>query len=132
MMSNITYNERLAVARRYNKLYSDISIDTFLYRAALDELNYAYFKCACSPELDYINEFQKVINAYTSDNQIDVEILKYKDFLLRSGKPKSTLVGHYELNDFVSYIGKYYDGTLTSEYRKRGRFSIEPLCPEFI
>ena len=32
-----------------------------------------------------------------------------------------------ELNDYVSYIGEYYDGTPTSKYRKAGRFKIEPI-----
>ena len=91
------------------------------------ELDYCHLKC-CNPEINYKNEFSSVMEAYTFKNlPIPESAVKYKEHLLAFGQPWIGHVGHYDINDTVSYIGEYYDGTPTKEYRKKERFEINPI-----
>ena len=129
----MTKEQRLIIADKYAELFPDLGREHLLSGALIDELNYVHLKCARYPELDYVEEFQKVMDAYTFDGILIPEsIIKYKDNILRLGKPKWFHVNHYDLNDSVSYIGEYYDGTPTVECRKKGRYPIKSLCPEFL
>lgn len=129
----MTKEQRLIIAEKYAELFPTLGKEHLLSGALIDELNYVHLKCARYPELDYIEEFQKVMDIYTFSNMpIPESIIEYKNNILRLGKPKWYHVNHYELNDSVSYIGEYYDGTPTAEYRKKNRYPIKPLCPEFL
>lgn len=91
------------------------------------EVDYCYMKC-CNPMIDYKMEFCILTEAYTfEDLPIPESAVKYKDHLLSFGQPWVGHLGHYDLNDTVSYIGEYYDGEPTAQYRKKDRFHIDPI-----
>ncbi len=129
----MTKEERYYILEEYAKQHPELGAESLLCGAAMDELNYVHLKCARNPELDYLAEFQKVIDTYTyKDIQLSDSVLRYRDALLRFGTPKWYNVGHYDLNDSVSYFGIYYDGTPTFLYRKERRYQINPICPQFL
>lgn len=124
----MTKKQLLIIADKYAELYPALGREHLLSGALMDELNYVHLKCIQHPEIVPSVEFQKVVDYYTIDGiTIPESIIKYKDILLQLKKPQWYNVNHYELNDSVSYIGEYYDGTPTSKYRKRGRFRIDPI-----
>ena len=129
----MTNEQRLYIAKRFIEKNPEWNLEDFLYQSAIDELNYAHNKCANNHNIDYIKEFQKVLDAYVFD-EVNVlpEIIAYKNFLLERGQPRWFHVGHFDINDSISYIGEYYDETSTINYRKKGRYNINPICPELL
>lgn len=98
----------------------------FIEGCILDELMYAGLKGLITNNLSA--EYIKVIATYEyEDYQPSDRILNYIKYY--SNKPEVAAMQHVDLNDCVSYIGEYYDGTPTSRYRKKERFVIEPIKP---
>lgn len=126
----MTKKDRFAIIAKYSGKEhpkpSDIShiIDFFV----LDELKYAGRK-AWFKKLNTLDEFNKVLEAYSFDGYSPSPgVINYiKHYSLN---PQTAAMQHIDLNDNVSYIGEYYDGTSTTEYRKKGRYKIDPICAE--
>lgn len=96
------------------------SIDSFIEGCILDELMYAGLKT------DLVKEFNKVLNEYSLDGYHPSQrITEYVKHYCKN--PDIVAMQHVELNDCVSYFGEYYDGVPTIEYRKKGRYAIEPI-----
>jgi hypothetical protein len=102
----------------------DITYDIDFF--VLDELKYAGLK-AWGQQLDVNEEFNKVLEAYNFDGYSPSQnVLNYiRHYSLY---PELAAMQHCDLNDNVSYIGEYYDGTPTAKYRKAGRYEIEPIA----
>lgn len=104
-----------------------ISEEQVITALLLQELDYCHLKC-CNPKIDYRKEFDCVMEAYTfEDLPFPEDVIKYKNHILSFGQPWIGHVNHYDLNDTVSYIGEYYDGTPTIKYRKKDRYHIDPI-----
>ena len=73
---------------------------------------------ALKEHLNVQEEFNKVLEAYSFDGYTPTtNVLNYiKHYSLF---PEVAAMQHVDLNDNVSHIGEYYDGTPTSKYRKR-------------
>lgn len=126
----MTKEDRFAIIAKYSgkehPKSSDINriIDFFI----LDELKYAGRK-AWFKKLNTLDEFNKVLEAYSFDgyNPSPCVINYIKHYSLN---PQTAAMQHTDLNDNISYIGEYYDGTPTTEYRKKDRYKIEPIYTE--
>jgi len=100
-------------------------LHSFIDGCIIDELMFAGLK-AWNNRIDIGDEFEKVLQAYSFEGyEPSIRILNYIKHY--SMFPEVAAMQHVELNDYVSYIGEYYDGTPTSKYRKAGRFKIEPI-----
>ena len=81
---------------------------------------------AWANKLDINEEFIKVLQAYSFEGyQPSEQVLGYIRHY--SMCPQLAAMQHVDLNDCVSYIGEYYDGTPTSKYRQKERYEIEPI-----
>ena len=113
--------DRLQIIKKVVELHLFPSREVFIEGCILDELMYAGLKT------DVEKEFIKVLQTYSFDwympsNRIKKYISHY------SANPMLASMQHFELNDFVSYFGEYYDGTPTILYRKEGRYEITPIA----
>ena len=124
----LTKEQRLAIAKKYTELYSDMSMENILNGALHDEIQYIYAKCGgwdAKKEV-LLKEFQKAVEAYTLDGfNINQSIFNRISHYLKESPPP----GRYDNNDCVSYFGVYYDGRLTREIRRSGWYEIDPLFP---
>lgn len=107
------------VSQRLDEKYEQI-----LCRFLKDELFYS--------ELNIISEgggeeeVNKILKAYgLMEEEVPKDIVPLMR-IMRKWHPKGCW-DHVDLNDYVSYIGCYYDGMPTSVYRKKGRFVINPI-----
>ena len=90
-----------------------------------DELMYVGLKAAIEG-LDIKAEFSKVLDIYNFEGFTPSNLaIKYIEHF--SMNPKVAAMQHVDLNDYVSYIGEYYDGTPTIKYRKEDRYKVEPI-----
>ena len=111
------------VSGKANPSPSEISglIDAFIK----DELMYAGLK-AWYRQLDVKEEFKRVLEAYDFEGySISTNIKNYIRHY--SAEPMLAAMQHCDLNDCVSYIGEYYDGTPTHLFRNKSRFEIDPI-----
>ena len=123
----MTKEDRRAIIEKWSKIenLSILQVHSFIDNCITDELMYAGLK-AWSNKIDIGDEFEKVLQAYSFEGyEPSIRILNYIKHY--SMFPEVAAMQHVELNDYVSYIGEYYDGTPTSKYRKAGRFKIEPI-----
>lgn len=107
------------VAKLIERDYNDV-LCSFL----MDELNYSEVNIITDNGGE--EEVQKICQAYgITEDKLPKDILPFVE-RIRSWPP----IGgwdHYDLNDYVSYIGEYYDGEPTTKYRKKGRYPIDQI-----
>ena len=123
----MTKEDRRAIIEKWSKIenLSILQVHSFIDNCITDELIYAGLK-ACSNKIDIGDEFEKVLQAYSFEGyEPSTRVLNYIKHY--SMFPEVAAMQHVDLNDCVSHIGEYYDGTPTSKYRKEGRFKIEPI-----
>lgn len=125
----MTKEDRLYIITKVSGLQfpSIIELTEIIDLFVLDELKYAGIK-ARGQQLDIRKEFAKVLETYDFDGYTPSQIVSnyIKNY---SANPILASMQHYDLNDYVSYIGEYYDAEPTSKYRKPGRYEIEPIRP---
>lgn len=100
--------QRLEIIKKVAQYYPKSSIiDSFI----IDELKYAGKK-ALQNNLNLEEEYNKVLETYTFDGYVPSEKVNayVKHYILN---PTIAGMQHTELKRFVSYIGEYYDGTVT-------------------
>ncbi len=116
----MTRSERLKIINKVVELKIFPSINDFIECCILDELMFAGLKHNVK------QEFEKVIQTYTFEGYNPSQrILNYISHY--TANPELAALQHYDLNDCISYIGEYYDGTPTHLLRKKGRFEITPI-----
>ena len=123
----MTKEDRRAIIEKWSKIenLSILQVHSFIDNCITDELMYAGLK-AWSNKIDIGDEFEKVLQAYSFEGyEPSTRVLNYIKHY--SMFPEVAAMQHVDLNDCVSHIGEYYDGTPTSKYRKEGRFKIEPI-----
>ena len=125
----MTKENRWAIIKKWSgtEHATVIQLQSFIDECVKDELMYAGLK-AWTNKIDIGEEFEKVLQAYSFKGYSpSMNVLNYIKHY--SVNPEIAAMQHVDLNDCVSYIGEYYDGTPTSRYRKKGRFVIEPIKP---
>jgi len=123
----MTKEDRWAIIAKWSEVENPSINDVkhFIDECVRDELMYAGLK-AWYGKLDTREEFEKVLQAYSFDGyEPSQNICNYIQHY--SLYPELAAMQHVDLNDCVSYIGEYYDGTPTSKYRKEGRYKVEPI-----
>lgn len=122
----MTKEDRLYIIKKYKELREpDAPLETIISRFIYDELKYVPIKCL-TERLNVADEIEKVIQIYAFDrDSLPVYITSWIRCCIQH--PELAAMGHVDLNDYVSYIGEYYDGTPTSKYRREGRYKIEPI-----
>ena len=124
----MTKEDRLYIIKKYKELITpEAPLEDIISCFIFDELRYLPIKCL-QEHLNVADEIEKVIQLYAFDGY---SLSPYLKSWIRHciQQPELAAMGlHVELNDCVSYFGEYYDGTPTSEYRKKGRYKIEPIC----
>lgn len=92
-------------------------ISNLIDNIVLDELKYAGFK-AYKDGADTGKEFQKVLDTYSFEGYAPCKrVLNYISHY--SMYPELAAMQHVELNEAVSVIGEYYDGTPTSVFSRK-------------
>lgn len=116
---------RYKVILKVAELKSNSNISDLIEDFIFDELRYAGLKAKGDRNV-LSREIRHVLEAYDFDNYIlSSRIKNYIEHLCAN--PFIASMQHYDLNDYVSYVGEYYDGTPTAEYRRKGRYFIEPI-----
>ena len=121
----MTKEQRFQIIQKITELEGFRSINSIINSIVRDELMYAGIR-AKKYGTNVEEEFHKVLDTYNFDGyEPSASILSYiKHF---SMYPELAAMQHVDLNDSVSYIGEYYDGTPTAMYRKKGRYEVEPI-----
>ena len=93
------------------------AVSDLIDEIVIDELKYAGLK-AYRDKLDTSIEFQKVLDTYSFEGYSPCRrVLNYINHY--SMYPELAAMQHVELNESVSLIGEYYDGTPTSRYSRK-------------
>lgn len=121
----MTKEQRYQIIQKIIELEGFCSINSMIDSIIMDELMYAGVR-AKKYETNVEEEFYKVLETYNFEGYTpSSSILNYiKHYSLY---PEVAAMQHVDLNDMVSYIGEYYDGTPTAMYRKKGRYEVEPI-----
>ena len=120
----MTKEQRLAIIQNYSKTEFETK-DAFFEAIVLNELMFAGFKSYWK-KLDAEKEINKVLDLYTFEGMpLSQRCLNYAQHCIDF--PDIPGHDHIDINDGVSYIGEYYDGTPTTLLRKKGRYEITPI-----
>ena len=121
--------KRYKIILKVAELESASDISKLIEGFIIDELRYAGLKARGDKDT-LSKEIRCVLEAYSFDNYgLSSRIKNYIDYALAN--PFVATMQHYDLNDLVSYLGEYYDGTPTAKYRKKERYKIEPIKIEW-